>query len=139
MAEEMLNGFDHTEYREEVEERWGRQSYADSDAWWRSMNATGKAQWWDDQQRLTSDWIAATTSGISRHSEEGMALAKRHADWLSLFPGTPCGLAGAPAKAYFIWMADTYVTDDRFAINYGGEVRATFVRDAMHAYAAAHL
>src|ERR1700712_2453972 len=45
MAEEMLNGFDHTQYKDEVEERWGKQSYADSDRWWRSKSAAEKAEW----------------------------------------------------------------------------------------------
>jgi DNA-binding transcriptional MerR regulator len=45
MAEEMLNGFDHTRYREEVEREWGTAAYADGDAWWRAMSAEEKAQW----------------------------------------------------------------------------------------------
>ena len=28
MAEEMFDGFDHTQYKEEVEERWGKEAYA---------------------------------------------------------------------------------------------------------------
>ena len=36
MAENMFDGFDHTQYKEEVEERWGKDAYAKSDAWWRS-------------------------------------------------------------------------------------------------------
>ena len=37
MAENMFDGFDHTQYREEGEERWGEKSYADSSRWWESM------------------------------------------------------------------------------------------------------
>src|SRR5690554_4444275 len=33
MADEMFDGFDHTQYKEEVEQRWGKQAYAKSDAW----------------------------------------------------------------------------------------------------------
>lgn len=39
MAEEMFDGFDHTKYQEEVQQRWGKDAYAKSDAWWRSMGA----------------------------------------------------------------------------------------------------
>ena len=39
MAEEMFDGFDHTQYKDEVEERWGKQAYADSDRWWRGLSA----------------------------------------------------------------------------------------------------
>src|SRR5699024_8241455 len=35
MAENIFDGFDHTEYREEVEQRWGADAYAKSDRWWR--------------------------------------------------------------------------------------------------------
>ena len=45
MAEQMFDGFDHTQYKEEVEERWGKDAYAKSDAWWRSMSAEEKAAW----------------------------------------------------------------------------------------------
>ncbi len=31
MAENMFDGFDHTQYKGEVEERWGKKAYADSD------------------------------------------------------------------------------------------------------------
>jgi DNA-binding transcriptional MerR regulator len=30
MAEDMFNGFDHTQYKEEVEDRWGKDAYARS-------------------------------------------------------------------------------------------------------------
>ena len=41
MAEEMFNGFDHTRYKEEVEERWGKDGYARGDSWWRGMSPAG--------------------------------------------------------------------------------------------------
>ena len=37
MAEEMFKGFDHTQYKDEVEQRWGKESYAKSDTWWRGL------------------------------------------------------------------------------------------------------
>ena len=41
-AEDMFDGFDHTKYREEVEQRWGEQAYAESDRWWRGLGEEGK-------------------------------------------------------------------------------------------------
>ena len=38
MAEKMFDGFDHTQYQGEVEERWGKDSYATSDGWWRGLS-----------------------------------------------------------------------------------------------------
>lgn len=139
MAEEMFDGFDHTQYKDEVEERWGKKAYADSDRWWRSMSAEEKASWKRLAADLGADWIAAAQSGIAPDSDEAQALAKRQADWLGSIPGTPGGGTGAPVKEYFIGLGEMYVADDRFAANYGGTEGATFVRDAMKVYAEKHL
>jgi hypothetical protein len=139
MAEEMLDGFDHTQYKGEVEERWGKKAYADSDRWWRSMSAEERKAWQKRQADLGADWIAAAQSGVAPESEEAQALAKRQADWLGGIPGTPGGGTGKPVKEYFIGLGEMYVADARFAANYGGTEGAAFVRDAMKIYAEMHL
>ncbi|MBN9605717.1 MAG: TipAS antibiotic-recognition domain-containing protein [Actinomycetales bacterium] len=135
MAEEMFDGFDHTQYREEVEERWGARPYAESDAWWRGMSRDEQGAWKERVARLASDWSAAAERGVDPDSDEAVALASRHVEWLRGIPGTP---ARNPAtlKAYVLGLADMYVADARFAANYGGESGATFVRDSLRAYAA---
>jgi len=138
MAETMFDGFDHTQYKEEVEERWGAQAYADSDRWWRSQSKEQQAEWKRKVSDLSSDWAAAAASGIPPESDEAQALARRHAEWLGGIPGTP-GAGSAPTKEYFMGLADMYVSDERFAANYGGAENATFVRDAMRVYAEKHL
>ncbi len=135
MAEEMLDGFDHTKYREEVEERWGEEAYAASDAWWRSKTPEERRQHQAAQKRLADDWIAAASRGADPESEEAQALAQRHADWLSAVPGTPGHGSGAPLAAYLKGLGDMYVADPRFAANYGGPSGAAFVRAALHHYA----
>jgi DNA-binding transcriptional MerR regulator len=139
MAEDMFDGFDHTEYREEVEERWGKQAYADSNRWWTSMTGAEQSAWMQRQKQLAADWVAAAAAGEDPRGEAAQALAQRHADWLGGIPGTPGGGTGTPAKAYFIGLGEMYVQDERFAANYGGTEGATFVRDAMRAYAEEHL
>ena len=134
MAEEMLDGFDHTQYKEEVEERWGKDAYAKSDAWWTSMSAAEKKQWRALVEKLGADWITAAESGIAPDSDEAQALAQRQFDWLAGIPGTPQA-NGGPTKEYFVGLGEMYVADDRFAKNYGGTAGATFVRDAMKVYA----
>ena len=138
MAEEMLDGFDHTQYKEEVEERWGKEAYVKSDAWWTSMSAAEKAQWKARSASLGADWIAAAESGVAPDSDEAQALAQRQFEWLAGIPGTPHA-GGGPTKAYFIGLGEMYVADDRFAKNYGGTAGATFVRDTMKVYADRHL
>ncbi|TBN58008.1 MerR family transcriptional regulator [Glaciihabitans arcticus] len=138
MAEEMFNGFDHTQYRDEVEERWGKMAYADSAEWWRSKSTTEKAEWMSRHEALAADWIAAAQAGLDPSGAEAQALAARHADWLSGIAGTPRN-GSRPTKEYFVGLGEMYVADDRFAANYGGTEGAGFVRDAMRVYADANL
>ncbi len=136
VAEEMFDGFDHTQYRDEVEQRWGADAYAAGDRWWRGMSTQERTSWQERSAALSNDWIAAATSGVAADSDEAQAVAHRHAQWLASIPGTPGHDAGAPAKEYLLGLADMYVADPRFAANYGGEAGATIVRDALRVYAA---
>lgn len=130
MAEEMLNGFDHTQYKDEVEQRWGKEAYAKSDAWWRAQGAAERADFTSTAQQLMDDWRAAAHRGEDPAGEVAQSLAQRQLDWLRSVPGTP-----QPEKEYFTGLGDMYVADERFAANYGGLDGATFVRDSMRIYA----
>lgn len=99
MAEDMVDGFDHTQYQDEVEERWGKDEYAKSDAWWRGMSTADKSAFLERTARLGADWLDAAARGIDPSGGEAQALTQRQFDWLAGIPG------------------------------------ATFVRDAMTAYA----
>lgn len=135
MAEDMFDGFDHTQYEEEVTERWGADAYAAGDRWWRGMSPAEQGVWKERAQRLAEDWQDAARRGVDPASDEAQELAQRHADWLSGIPGTPGHGTGRPAKEYLEGLADMYVADERFARTYGGGEGATFVRDALHLYA----
>ncbi|MDY0907990.1 MerR family transcriptional regulator [Microbacterium sp. CFBP9034] len=143
MAENMFDGFDHTQYQDEVEERWGKKAYADSDRWWRGMSADDKAAWQQRVSDLGRDWIAAAESGLAPDSAEAQAIAKRHVDWLTGIPGTPAAAPGGDVKRYVIGLGEMYVADPRFGVNYatseGGTAGAEFVRDALRVYAEGNL
>jgi DNA-binding transcriptional MerR regulator len=136
MAENMFDGFDHTRYQDEVEERWGKDAYARGDSWWRSMSDAERSDWKSRSAALGSDWIAAASTGIAADSEEAQALARRHVEWLAGIPGTP----GA-VKEYVTGLGEMYVADERFAANYASAdaadplAGARFVRDALAVYA----
>jgi len=134
MAEEMFDGFDHTRYKDEVEQRWGKDAYAKSDAWWRSLSEAERADWQRTVATLGADWVDAAQRGIDPASDEAQALAQRQFEWLHGIPGTPNNGSG-PTKEYFVGLGEMYVADERFARNYGGTDGATFVRDAMRVYA----
>lgn len=136
MAQDAFDGFDHTQHRDEVEQRWGTQAYADSDAWWRGLGARGQATWRAGSAALAADWVAAAADGLDATSPTAQALARRHAQWLAAIPGTPgAGAAEAPSD-YLLGLAETYVADERFAAAYGGAAGATFVRDALREFVA---
>ncbi len=153
MAENMFDGFDHTQYKEEVEERWGKKAYADSDRWWRGMTDAERADWQQKVSDLGRDWIAAAESGIDPASAEAQEVARRHVEWLTGIPGTPAHgwvpelVEGqgpsSGVKAYVIGLGEMYVADPRFGANYatsaGGTQGAEFVRDALRVYAEANL
>lgn len=143
MAENMFDGFDHTQYKEEVEERWGTKAYADSDRWWRGMTDAERAEWQQRVSDLGRDWIAAAESGIDPASAEAQEVARRHVAWLTGIPGTPAAVPGGDVKAYVLGLGEMYVADPRFGANYatssGGTHGAEFVRDALRFYAEANL
>jgi DNA-binding transcriptional MerR regulator len=134
MAEKMFDGFDHTQYKEEVEQRWGRDAYARGDAWWRGMTDDERIAWQEQTAALSRDWTAAAEAGADPASEEAQELARRHVEWLTGIPGTPAGDRG-DVKGYVLGLGEMYVADERFARNYGGAEGATFVRDALRVYA----
>ena len=143
MAENMFDGFDHTRYKEEVEDRWGKKAYADSDRWWRSMTDAERADWQQLVSDLGRDWIAAAESGIDPASDEAQAIARRHVEWLTGVPGTPAARPDGDVKAYVVGLGEMYVADPRFGANYatsdGGTRGAEFVRDALRIYAESNL
>ena len=143
MAENMFDGFDHTRYKDEVEQRWGKKAYADSDRWWRGMSADERSAWQQRVAGLGADWVAAAESGIDPASDEAQDIARRHVEWLTGIPGTPASAPGGDVKAYVIGLGEMYVADPRFGANYatgdGGTDGAEFVRDALRVYAEANL
>ncbi len=132
MAEEMLEGFDHTVYKTEVEDRWGADAYKRSDAWWRAMSKDDRARFQDQHKQIATDYQSARDAGDAPTSERVQAIVARHVDWLNLSAETTGGeVTAARLRVY----GDMYVGDPRFAANYGGLVGAEFVRDAFLVYA----
>lgn len=143
MAENMFDGFDHTQYKEEVEERWGKKAYADGDNWWKGLSDEERATWQARVADLNGSWIAVAESGVDPLSAEAQDVARRHVEWLTSVPGTPAAAPGGGTKAYVIGLGEMYVADPRFGANYatadGGTHGAEFVRDALRIYAEANL
>jgi hypothetical protein len=130
MAEEMFDGFDHTQYKEEVEERWGKDAYAAGDRWWRKLTDADKAGFMREQKQIQDDYATALAAGEPVDGDVVQEITRRHHDWIQ------AGWQGreVPADA-MRGLGQMYVDDQRFGANYGGPEGATFVRDAMAVYA----
>ncbi|MBN9181068.1 MAG: MerR family transcriptional regulator [Microbacterium sp.] len=143
MADQMFDGFDHTRYKDEVEQRWGKDAYARSDAWWRGMSAEERTAWQGRVADLQRDWVAAAESGESPDGDAAQDLARRHVEWLTGVSGTPASGPGGDVKGYVTGLGEMYVADPRFGAHYataaGGSAGAEFVRDALRVYAEANL
>lgn len=134
MAEQMFDGFDHSDYQSEVSERWGANAFAEGDAWWRGMSDTERAEFRARSAALIAEWVEAWQSGTDPTSEAAQRLAARQLGELAGLPGTPAADGTVPLD-YYVGLGAMYVADPRFTRVYGGLRGAEFVRDAIAAYA----
>lgn len=123
-------GIPENPYEDEARERWGH-----TDAWKQSQERAKKLtkEDWARIQKagddLMKEIVAAVEAGKAPSDPEVLALIARHYDGLRTFY--------EPNLQMYRGLADMYVGDPRFAAYYD-KYRpglATFMRDAMHAYA----
>ncbi|WP_433681838.1 MerR family transcriptional regulator [Nocardia sp. CA-119907] len=135
MAAEVFDGFDHTRYKDEVIERWGKDAYERGDRWWRSLSEADKKAHFQAHLDIAADYGRAHAAGLAPDSDEVQAIVARHYDWVG------GGSQSRPSFEHFTGLGEMYVADPRFAANYDvhGAGTTEFVRDAMKAYAEANL
>lgn len=134
VATEVFDGFDHTRYRDEVIERWGKDAYTSGDTWWRSLTEAQRKRFGQDMLDIAADFGRAHAAGLPVDSAQVRAVTARQRDWIAL--GWQHREVTADA---FIALGEMYVADPRFGANYDvhGEGTARYVRDAMKDYAEA--
>lgn len=133
MATEVLGGFDHAQYEQEVTERWGHDAWERGARWWNALSADERREYQQRHVDIAADYGRAHAADRSVDSDEVQAIVARHVDWLSV--------TRQPTRCYVIGLGDMYVADPRFGANYDrhGAGTAEFVRDAMRAYAERNL
>lgn len=140
MSKDMFDGFDHTQYKDEVTQRWGAAAYRDSSAWWEAKSTDEKRAFQREVAELSAAWVAAAADGEAPDGERAQELAARHVAWLRSVPGTPAANGDRQALAgYVSGLAEMYVADPRFRANYTGENDGVahgpeFVRDSLRVY-----
>ena len=131
-AEDALDGFDQSQYEQEVTERWGADAWRRGQDWWTRMSEDDKRAFGQEHVDIAAGYAAAREAGEPVDSERVQALVARHYRWVGAGWQT-----AEPDVDMFVGLGDMYVADDRFAANYGGTVGAEYVRDAMRAFGAA--
>ena len=136
MAAEVFDGFDHTQYKDEVIERWGKDAYESGDRWWRSMSDADKQAFQQNQLDIARDFGQAATDGLAADSDVVQAITARLYQWL-----TDAYQGKGPNAQHFTGLGQMYVDDPRFGANYDrhGDGAAVLVRDAMAVYAERNL
>ncbi|MGW5715856.1 MerR family transcriptional regulator [Amycolatopsis sp. NPDC003865] len=129
MAAEVFDGFDHTQYEEEVTRRWGADAYRRGDQWWSSLPDSQKKAHQQEQKDIAAAFGAARSSGLAAGSDDVQAITRRLHSWLQ--PAVSSVSAG-----YFAGLGQLYVDDPRYGFE-GPD--AEFVRDAMKIYAERNL
>ena len=133
MAEEVLGGFDHRQYEQEVTERWGREAWEKGQRWWGALTEEQRAAHQQTHLDLAADYGRAKARGLAADSPDVQAIAARHVAWI--------GAAKEPTRGYVIGLGEMYVADPRFGANYDqhGAGTAELVRDALRVYAERNL
>ncbi|GAB3269893.1 MerR family transcriptional regulator [Kineosporia babensis] len=136
MAEEILDGFDHTQYEQEVTERWGKDAYQQGDRWWRSLSDADKAAFKQQGLDVARDFGVAREAGEPADGAVAQDIARRQVEWLSL--------SSEASREYVIGLGEMYVADQRFGRYYAPEGAdptpyAEYVRDALKVYAEQNL
>ena len=129
MAEEMFEGFDHTQYKDEVISRWGQDAYASSDRWWLSLTDDEKRGFQRQHDNIAADFGRAHNAGTPVTSDEVQAITQRLYEWLTIT--SPVG------KEHFLGLGEMYANDPRFTATHDkhGAGTAVFIRNAMEVYA----
>lgn len=134
MAEkEYFNGFDESQYEDEVKERWGEtKKYKESRKMWASYSKEQKEAIKAEGKRITTRMVGADANAAPDSSDVQAAISDYHA-YLNKYFYT-CD------TEFLRGLADMWVEDARFAVNYERirEGGADFVRKAAHIFCDTH-
>lgn len=133
MAEEAFAGFEHSQYEQEVTEKWGRDAWEKGDRWWRSLSADEQRAFQQEAVDVGSAYGQAFLAGRAADSDEVQEITRRHVRWLSTTMEV--------TKGYLVGLGQMYVDDPRYGKNYDqhGQGTVLLVRDAMAVYAERNL
>lgn len=128
-AKDVFDGFDESQYEDEVSERWGDSpKFAESQTKWSSYSEEQKEAIKAEGRRLTVRMVSEDPEASPDDADVQAAIGEYHA-YLNQYFYT-CEIS------FLRGLADGWVQDPRFAINYERirEGGAAFVREAVQLY-----
>ena len=123
--EAMLDGFDHTQYEDEVRRRWGDEAWEDGNAWWGGLSKKDQQEFTQRSADVNGALRRLAEADLAPDSTEFQQAVADHYTWLTSQPNA------TPGRERYLGLADMYVADDRFAATYGGTECATRIREAI--------
>ncbi|MFF1531170.1 MerR family transcriptional regulator [Cellulomonas sp. NPDC058312] len=128
-AEQLYDGFDHTQYEQEARERWGAETVDRSTRTWESLTADERAAHQREMHDVNAALAEHLAAGTPVTDAAVRGLVARHHAWVSRF--------WTPDPDAYRGLAATYVDDPRFTATYDAVAPglAVYLRDAVDAHA----
>lgn len=133
-AEELFEGFDQSQYEDEVRERWGHtEAYAESQRKVAAMTKADAARIQAEQRAIEAGLAEVMRAGVPVDDPRTQELVDRHYRHLCEF--------WTPNREAYLCIGQMYVDDARFTAHYDEQAPglAAYLRDAIAVYARARL
>jgi DNA-binding transcriptional MerR regulator len=133
-ADDLFEGFDHTEYDAEARDRWGDEAVGRSNAVWKALGPAGQKAHLAEHVAIAKGVAAIAAMDFPDPRDPALQdLVARHHAWISVF--------WVPDREAYPALAAVYVDDARFRANYDkfGDGTAELMRDAIGVWTDANL
>jgi DNA-binding transcriptional MerR regulator len=133
-AEQLFEGFDQSQYEDEVRGRWGHtEAYAESKRKVAAMTKEDAARLQAEEKAVVSELAEVLRAGVPVDDARTQALVDRHYRWFCSF--------WTPSRNAYVCVGNMYVDDARFTVHYDAHAPglAVYLRDAIKVYAEARL
>lgn len=137
LAHEMLQGFDDSEFQDDLVQRWSRAAYDEGQRSLEAMPPAARARHLAAGVAIAQEFATAWESGASAVDAETQAVVRRHCSWMAEL--------WLPDRVAYTAVGAMYRDDPQIAAYYTRYVEGNhtgylqFLADAIAHYAAAHL
>jgi len=133
-AEQLFEGFDNSQYEDEVRERWGNTpAYAESQRRVAAMSKEDADRIQAEQEAIETALAELKLAAVPASDSRTLDVVDRHYRWMCNF--------WTPDREAYICLGNMYVDDSRFTARYDERAPglAAYLRDAITVYAETRL